>query len=96
MTGTDDGQTEQRCDHVILVGQCFEPGDLEDMFSPLLVPLLSQSDDQGAMAKDEQLASGGQAKVDSIQPVILWKEGEIWVLLGVGLGGFLRRLWVDN
>lgn len=42
------------------------------MLSPLLVPLLCQSDDQGAMAKDEQLASGGQAEVDSIQPVILW------------------------
>lgn len=85
MTGTDDGQTEQGCDHVILVGQCFEPGDLEDMFSPVLVPLLCQSDDQGSMAKDEQLTSGGQAEVDSIQPVILWKEGGN---MGVIRGGF--------
>lgn len=73
VTGTDDGQTEQGCDHIILVSQGFQPGYLEDMLSPLLVPLLCQSDDQGAMAKDEQLASGGQAEVDSIQPVILWK-----------------------
>lgn len=73
MAGPNDGQTDQGCDQVILVGQRLDPGHLKDMFASLLVPLGRQSNGQAAVAKDQQFTGRRQAEVDRIQPVVLWE-----------------------